>query len=143
MIRLLLAVLFLVAMPRVSFSHDIFTDKYVQVPSEWTAAQYGGYGGPGGMYQYEAPPPLRPGEEWLDGKTKLSGDNASCCNGRDCWEIEDTEWWQRDGAYWVTRLGKVYAIAAGRAQPSESKTGKAAACIHDGELLCFFVPVTY
>lgn len=121
--------------------HDWFGDKFIQVASEW--AQYGGYGGPGGMYQTEPPPPLRDGEEWLGGKAQVFGNNGSCCDGKDCWEIEDTDWWEENGLYRVKRDGKVYSILTGHAQPSESKKGKAAACIHNGEILCFFLPVTY
>lgn len=145
--RLLLGALVgLMMLATPAFAHDWFKYKFVQTASEWATALTAQYSGPGGigMYQYQTPP-LREGEEWLDGKTINNADKDSCCNGADCWEIDQEEWWQRDGAYWVRRDGQTYAIPAGQAQPYESKKGKAAACIFGSplQLRCFFVPLGY
>lgn len=82
------------------------------------------------------------GHEWFLNKKTASG--QSCCNGVDCREIEDADWWQDGNAYSVRWSdGLVYYIPVDAAQPSESKDGKAAACIYNGRLRCFFVPLSY
>lgn len=80
--------------------------------------------------------------EWFSSKKTSSG--SSCCNKVDCVEIEETDWWQEGNAYVVRwRDGLLYYIPAEQAQPSESKEGKAAACVWNGRLRCFFLPVAY
>lgn len=80
--------------------------------------------------------------QWFTNKKTASG--QSCCNNRDCREIEDKDWWQDGNAYSVRWSdGLVYYIPADQAQPSESREGKAAACVYNGKLRCFFVPLAY
>lgn len=87
-------------------------------------------------------PAIAEAHDWFTGKKTANG--QSCCNGLDCTEIEDKDWWQKDGAIFVRwSNGVIYAMPAGEAQPSESKEGKAAACVYNGRLRCFFLPVAY
>ena len=80
--------------------------------------------------------------EWFINKKSASG--QSCCNNRDCFEIEEGDWWQEGNAYVVRwKDGLLYYIPAGEAQPSESREGKAAACVYNGKLRCFFLPIAY
>lgn len=129
-------------------SHEWFTDKHVQTANEWLTQM---------RPEYSPPPPLRSGEEWLKGKGMTLpqvnknpdydhwGETGSgCCDGSDCWEIEHDEWGgPENGSYWVRRDGQIYTIPQSHAQPSESKKGRAAACIMNGYLRCFFIPLAY
>lgn len=68
----------------------------------------------------------------------------SCCNNEDCHVIDEEFWWQEGKEYKVKWFdGQVYSIPANLAQPSQDKTGKAAACVYKGELRCFFIPAMF
>lgn len=68
-----------------------------------------------------------------------------CCNGGptgDCQTIEDVDWWREGNDYAVRKHGVVYKLPIGHALPSQDRNGKAAACILNGRMLCFFLPVS-
>lgn len=88
------------------------------------------------------PPPAHSHEWFLNKKNPSTG--IGCCESQHCHEIEDIDWWRKDNVYYVRwRNGIIYAIPAGQAQPSESETGKAGACVYNDRLVCIFIPLSY
>lgn len=80
--------------------------------------------------------------EWFSRqRNPVSG--VSCCNGSDCHLIETSEWWEERGLIFVRWAGKTWSMPASQSQPSQDKTGKAVACIWNGALRCFFMPVNF
>ncbi|WP_342360988.1 hypothetical protein [Terrarubrum flagellatum] len=64
-----------------------------------------------------------------------------CCDDLDCHVIDNGDWWRKGDLYYVRWTnGMVYSIPVEQALPSEDPDGKAAACVLEGWLRCFFVP---
>lgn len=81
--------------------------------------------------------------EWFTGQENPVT-SARCCNGSDCTLIEDKDWSLGAGEVVVRwRDGRDYSMPASQIQPSQDKAGRAAACVWNGVLRCFFVPVSY
>lgn len=81
--------------------------------------------------------------EWFSGQQNPVT-SARCCNQSDCLVIDDKDWSLSAGQVSVRwRDGREYSMPASQMQPSQDKAGRAAACVWNGALRCFFLPVSY
>lgn len=86
--------------------------------------------------------PFAQSHEWFSGKRNpVTG--YGCCSGTDCHLIETEDWWEEGGLIHVRWAGKEWTMPADQAEPSQDKGGRAAACIWNGQLRCFFTPLNF